>query len=103
MGNKPSTNKQQKSKVDTPFNSHAQQTSQPKIKPSTNKTANCGECDDIYHGCLELLTENDKWIVVWPLLLINDENNSTNNEKIFYLFDNKNDRDNQYLKNAIKF
>ena len=89
--------------------------------PSENKTnrGGTGECDDIYHCCLELFTTK-KWLVVWPLLKWDYSNNFNNNkpqntcnddfvyyqcdtDKMFYLFDNRADRDNENLEKAIKY
>ena len=80
------------------------------IKPSKNNTGNCEECPDFYHCCLELHINYDEWVIVWPLLKLDDkksdENKSdgcdTNDTKILYLFDTKTDRDQDKVDKAIK-
>ena len=95
-----------------------------KIKPSKNNVAKCTEeydngCPDVYHCCFELHVKYDEWIVVWPLISLklhdksnyndekkSDENNAITkfdtNDKMVYLFDNKEDRDNESFGQAIK-
>ena len=79
----------------------------------TNESEYNSSCPDIYHCCLELLVKNDKWIRVWPLLKLDDKNDDEkkNNDmahdcdmsdKILYLFENRQDRDNEKKSKAMK-
>ena len=80
---------------------------------SVNKSANtapqkdseikCDLCPDIYHCSLELLRNKKKWTVVWPLLMLDNSAEMINdkNNKILYLFDNKHDRDHEYIDKSV--
>ena len=92
-----------------------------KIKPSKNSKFHFCRCPNIYHCCFELHVKYDEWIVVWALIKlssnnksnINDEKQSDENnmytskdcdtnDKMVYLFDNKENRDKEILDKAIK-
>ena len=117
MGNEASRNDPKPKATSNDNCNSKQQKEERKKKKRTTGIRICEQSKHLHCCNLELFVpERDEWIQVWPLIKYdnndghNDNDNKDNddeyyagkNSKLLYLFNNKTDRDNETMKNAIK-